>query len=211
MPKQTVGSVVVQYLIQEKLLVRLVPTTDTTELIGLITCNDERTFWEKSQFVQDLNGRQVVPLPFLGGAIRFSGRCPGYADGGWRTWALSEVREAMFLRPFSVLGVGVHGEECGKANSLCIGVAQRIWLALDARREIEQAAQRDQWTPTGKFGLFSCYHHRGQDETGQEKQKTWLIQKNHPLVRRLPINQLMCMNDNEFLKKLAPRLLSQLV
>ncbi len=200
----TVEDRVINFLREYGALERYTRTQCDTALLGLTTCVDDRMFWEQSDYVRRKNNRGITPVPFAGGAIRFSPHCPQYGDAvRWREFAIGEIRLAQRARGFLELAFSVHGPECAVARDLNITVAQRIWHAVAARKELKRTAHAQRWHPAGgDFGVVCCYHHGTVDANGEERHKTYHIRHDHSLFRDFPLSFMNELSDEEFLARL---------
>lgn len=212
---QPAGHLISRALAEHGVYTQLRRPKGDCRVVGINDCNDDRTYWNKLEKIeQTLNadlpaGHEPcvpLPVPFFSGLCGISSYCPGY-DRGDAIAFLKQLRIAVKKRGVRVLFGGSHGEECGFCNEEGITVAQRQWLARDAKMVIMRTAELEQWTAP-EDPLQTCVTwHRRYTKDGVEHQKTRVIGVRHQLFDQLPIRDVMHMTDHQVLEKVSPHLL----
>lgn len=182
-------------------------------VVAVNDCNDDRTYWNKTSRIRRLlNARGLprcaaLPVPFFGGLIGISPYCPGYTRGDAKAF-LKQLRFAVTKRGVRLIFGGAHGEECGFCIEYGITVAQRHWLARDAKLVILRTAEVEQWTPSNDPTKVCVTWHRRyrKDGSRREYQKTRAIGVRHSLFEELPVSRVMRLSDRRFIERVSPNL-----
>lgn len=212
---QPAGHLISRALAERGVYIQLRRPKGDCRVVGINDCNDDRTYWNKLEKIKetlnadvqnDADKCVVLPVPFFGGLIGISSSCPGY-DRSDATTFLKQLRIAVKKRGVRVLFGGSHGEECGFCNEEGITVAQRQWLARDAKMVIMRTAELQQWTAPNDPIQVCVTWHRRYEKAGREHQKTRVIGVRHPLFDELPITTVMQMDDQQVIERVTPHLI----
>lgn len=203
---QSASHLVTRALAERGLYAKLRQPSGSFRLVGVNDCNDDRIFHNKNQQIERALGCRTLPLPFFGGIIRLSPHCPGYKTADAR-FILGELLMAVKKRGVRIFFAGAHGEECGWCAAEGIEVAQRHWLARDAKRVILATAEKERWTlPSDSISVCTTWHRRYTDN-GHEHQRTRVISCAHPIFDQISVKQAMRLTDRQFIERTAPYLL----
>lgn len=196
---------VFRFLRAEGVLADMTPSDMDVPLIAVVSCNDDRIFWEETDHTRTLHGREIIPFTILGGGVRYSSHCPTPSDMAGSDQLLAELRTGLHLRPYGLVKNSCHGPECGMCNHILqLGVAQRIWLTTDGRNTIKRAAVQEGWScPTGELGVFPSYHRRI-PIGGGFRHRSYRIRHHHDLIKQIPLEVVLRLSDQDFLERYAP-------
>lgn len=179
-------------------------------------CRDPNTVLHRHQWMCEVHNqtkvgeqpkqpRKIVRIDAMGGAAKFSPHCPGYIDEFFRGM-MDEFSDAIGILRAQTIGLSSHGEFCALCQARGITVAQRIFLTVDAKRQVSQYL-----TPIfGELGIY-CTYHRLYSKGTEEFQKTRVIDDKHDIFRNISMSEIMKLSDLDVVHRLAPELLDRVL
>ena len=149
--------------------------------------------------------KKITRIDGGGGAIKFSEYCPGYIPE-YFIGKMDDFADAIGILNARTIGLSSHGDHCGVCEARGITVAQRIFLTVDAKRQVCRRL-----VPIfGELGIY-CMYNRRFCKDGVEHQRTRVIDDKNALFRNIGMAEVMRMTDIQFVERLAPDLLERLL